>query len=303
MARLLFRLWLLLIMPSMAVSGQITHIDDFASQYDAPRSIRIWTPDNYPAHAPYRVIYMHDGQMLFDARKTWNGQEWRADETAQKLHDAGDLPGFIIVGIDARANAARYGEYFPQDAAALLEAPYGAAALRANHYLRFVVEELTPYIEANYAVRKDKAGRFMVGSSMGGLISLYALARYPDIFGGVAAMSTHWPGGPVTNWQKLDAGGKATAKALQDYFIANLPAPGQHRLYFDYGSATLDRLYPPLQRAFDRRLVVAGFKTDDFTSRFFEGAAHDETAWAARLGGVLRYLLDPQKPIKSSAQQ
>ena len=112
MARLLFRLWLLLIMPSMAVSGQITHIDDFASQYDAPRSIRIWTPDNYPAHAPYRVIYMHDGQMLFDARKTWNGQEWGADETAQKLHDAGDLPGFIIVGIDARANAARYGEYF-----------------------------------------------------------------------------------------------------------------------------------------------------------------------------------------------
>ena len=140
----------------MAVSGQITHIDDFASQYDAPRSIRIWTPDNYPAHAPYRVIYMHDGQMLFDARKTWNGQEWGADETAQKLHDAGDLPGFIIVGIDARA--ARYGEYFARRSSAA-GGPYGAA-VSGQSLFAFCIEELTPYIEANYAVRKDKAGRF-----------------------------------------------------------------------------------------------------------------------------------------------
>lgn len=297
MAHLLTWLHLLIGLPAVpAAAGTVAVVDAFASRHDAPRAIRIWTPDGYPAHAPYNVIYMNDGQMLFDARSTWNGQEWRADETAQSLHDEGGLPPFIIVGIDARAGVARHGEYFPQDAADYLADKSGLPGLRANRYLRFVTEELRPHIEANYAVRRDGSASFMVGSSMGGLMSLYALARHPRMFGGAAALSTHWPGGPVDDWERLDARGQATADALQDYFIANLPAPGRHRIYFDYGSATLDRLYPPLQRAFDRRLEAAGFESPHFTSRFFEGAAHDENAWAARLEGVFRYLLAGQEP-------
>ena len=112
---------------------------------------------------------------------------------------------------------------------------------------------------------------------MGGLISIYAAAEYPDVFGRVGAVSTHWPvgGGLVIDW-------------LADH----LPDPATHRLWFDHGTATLDAQYAPYQQRMDRVLREAGYvEGDNWVTRVYEGAEHNEAAWRARMDEVLVFLL------------
>lgn len=156
----------------------------------------------------------------------------------------------------------------------------------ADAYLEFLVSRLKPAIDRRYPTLSDPANTVVMGSSMGGLISLYALSRHPDVFGGAGCLSTHWPGG-------FDAGDSTLSDALHDLFADILPAAGRHRLYFDYGNATLDALYPPLQRRVDALLGDKGYGSADWTTRFFDGAEHSEQAWAARLDQPLRFLLPP----------
>ena len=112
---------------------------------------------------------------------------------------------------------------------------------------------------------------------MGGLVSLYALCQYPQVFGGAGCLSTHWPIGGME---------------LVDGMAAMLPAPGRHRLYFDYGTATLDAQYEPFQTAMDGRMAAAGYRRDeDWFILKFEGAEHTEAAWRARVETPLRFLL------------
>jgi enterochelin esterase-like enzyme len=115
---------------------------------------------------------------------------------------------------------------------------------------------------------------------MGGLISLYAVARHPGVFGGVGAVSTHWP---------------ACDGCSVDWFAKHLPRPRTHRLYFDYGTAALDALYPPHQARMDAALRRAGWREGrEWVTRRFEGAEHNEAAWKARVEIPLRFLLAPR---------
>ena len=124
----------------------------------------------------------------------------------------------------------------------------------------------------------------MLGSSMGGLISLYALAEYPRVFGGAACLSTHWPG------DLAEQPGPASA-ALVAYFGRKLPPAGAHRIYFDHGTGTLDARYPALQRQVDALMRAKGYTATDWQTRVFPGAIHDEASWAARLDQPLVFLL------------
>lgn len=117
----------------------------------------------------------------------------------------------------------------------------------------------------------------VMGSSMGGLISLYAIARRPDVFGRAAAVSTHWP---------------ACNGCTIDWFAAHLPDRRTHRLYLDHGTATLDAGYAPYQQRMDAALRRAGWRAGrDFVTRTFDGAEHSEVAWRARAEVPLRLLL------------
>jgi enterochelin esterase-like enzyme len=112
---------------------------------------------------------------------------------------------------------------------------------------------------------------------MGGLISLYALEQYPHVFGRAGCLSTHWPAGGAP---------------LVDDLAAHLPAPGRHKLYFDYGTATLDALYEPFQQRMDEHLAAAGYTRDhDWMTLKFDGAKHNEAAWRARVDLPVRFLL------------
>jgi predicted alpha/beta superfamily hydrolase len=148
---------------------------------------------------------------------------------------------------------------------------------KSDRYLRFMVEELKPFIDATYRTLPDRAHTAVLGSSMGGLISLYALAEYPSVFGRAGCVSTHWP-----------IGGSLPV----DYSANVLPRPGDHRIYFDYGTETIDADYEPYQLRMDALMQAAGYERGaDWITRKFEGAEHSERAWRARVDVPLRFLL------------
>ncbi len=146
------------------------------------RSRRIWLylpPDYATTAKTYPVLYMHDGQNLFDDRTAFSG-EWGIDEALNAAHAAGDW-GCIVVGID-NGGAQRINEYSP-----FVNAQYGGG--QGDAYLDFIVQTLKPYIDANYRTRPARLSTGLMGSSMGGLISLYGGLKFPEVFGRVGVFS------------------------------------------------------------------------------------------------------------------
>jgi len=280
------------------VSGRIERVTDFKSKYVTTRNIDIWLPEGYSSSEKYDVLYMHDGQMLFDPTKSWNQQAWDVDDVASKLMTEGKVRKFIVVGI-WNGGLTRHPDYFPQKpyesltatqkdsvSAQLRKAGRTEAAFQpqSDKYLKFLVEEVKPYIDKTYSVNTGRDHTFIAGSSMGGLISMYAICEYPKIFGGAACLSTHWPG-------TFAAENNPMPDAFLSYLSKHLPNAKNHRLYFDCGDQTLDAMYPAIQKKVDALLVRKGYTGDRGMSRFFPGADHSEKAWKARLDIPIVFLL------------
>jgi pimeloyl-ACP methyl ester carboxylesterase len=130
---------------------------------------------------------------------------------------------------------------------------------------------------------------------MGGLISLYAALEYPRVFAGAACLSTHWP-------LSLTHDSDAFPTAMIDYLAEKLPRHRRPRLYFDFGTATLDARYPPHQARVDALLLARGYTAPRRRlTRRFEGAEHNETAWARRLRIPLTFLLGRTAKVRAAA--
>ena len=273
----------------MTVSkGHLTIFPDFPSAYVAPRTVRVWTPANYDPAKRYDVLYMHDGQMLYDASVTWNSQEWGVDEAMDSLIALGRIRPTIVVGIDYNPEN-RIGEYCPDDVSLLLpdNTPiYDSFPSMGNAYLRFLVEELKPFIDSVYTTYPEREHTWTMGSSCGGLISSYALGQYPEVFAGAACMSTHctlaYPD-PV----HPDA---AKMAAYREYLRTHI-APNSAKLYMDQGDRTLDAFYGEAQAAINAMLRAEGWDSTHFEYRSFPGHAHCEDDWRARLDIPLQFLL------------
>jgi predicted alpha/beta superfamily hydrolase len=151
-------------------------------------------------------------------------------------------------------------------------------------YLKFLVTELKPFIDKNFSTKPDQKNTFITGSSMGGLISMYAICEYPKIFGGTTCLSTHWPG-------TFSATNNPIPDALVNYLQANLPNPKDHKIYFDYGDQTLDAMYKPFQEKVDVVMKAKGFTIKNWETKFFPGENHSEAAWGKRLDIPLLFLL------------
>ncbi len=284
-------------------AGQIVRFAGFASRFVAARNIDVWLPPGYDARKRYPVLYMHDGQMLFDSAITWNRQEWRVDETASRLMGEGLVGPFLVVGI-WNSGRTRYADYFPEKPFSLMSpearervlevsaagryAPLPDRKPNSDAYLRFVVTELKPFIDKTFSTRTGRDHTWMAGSSMGGLISWYALCEYPDVFGRIACLSTHWPG-------IFTMDGNTVPEGFFAYLKEKLPRPGRHYMYYDIGNRTLDSLYPPLQARFEVLLRSKSLVPPRVQCRIFPGQPHSEQAWAARLGDVLLFLGGNQK--------
>jgi len=272
-------------------SGQIEHYANFPSKFVDARNIDVWLPAGYTANKKYAVLYMHDGQMLFDSTITWNKQEWHVDEVLTKLLIEGSIKDCIVVGI-WNNGAYRRSEYLPEKAIQYMPKVMQDTLIKnelmgkslSDEYLQFIVTELKPFIDSNYAVFTGSVNTFISGSSMGGLISFYAICEYPEIFGGAACISTHWPGSKVADQEIIPA-------AFVQYARKNLPSPKNHKIYFDYGTKTLDQYYEPHQLKIDGVMKKKHFKAANWTTLKFEGAAHTEPAWSERLHIPITFLL------------
>lgn len=278
--------------------GQIIRHEHFPSAFVLPRNADVWLPDGYSSGKEYDVLYMHDGQMLFDANLTWNQQEWGVDETMRKLMGARSIRDCIVVAI--WNTPLRHIEYFPQKAWQYLKQeeidtlkkvsrsaglpPLFENDIISDNYLKFIVTELKPFIDSAYATIKGREATHIAGSSMGGLISMYAICEYPDIFGGAACLSTHWPGIFSTE-------NNPVPDALLRYLNDHLPFPGNNRFYFDYGTETLDAMYEPFQLKADKILAEKGYKAPLWITKKIPGAGHSENAWRERLEFPLLFLL------------
>jgi predicted alpha/beta superfamily hydrolase len=279
-----------------ALPGRLLRHAAFPSQYVAPRNVDVWLPPGYTdSAARYPVLYMHDGQNLFDAAHAYGGVHWGVAEAIVRLAASAEIRPAIVVGI--WSTPARLAEYMPRKAldggdVHVLEGqpPLAPADIVSDDYLAFITQELKPFVDSRYRTAPAGSDTFVMGSSMGGLAALYAVAEYPQVFGAAAAISTHWPAG----------GGVSIA-----YFGKALPPPGTHRFYFDFGTATLDAGYAPYQSRMDAAMRGLGYREGvDWTTRRFEGAEHSERAWRQRIDVPLRFLLggakEPAPPVRQS---
>jgi predicted alpha/beta superfamily hydrolase len=186
--------------------GQIKRIENFPSKYVDSRTVDVWLPINYSETKKYQVLYMHDGQMLFDPKTTWNKQEWGVDEKIDSLTQKKAIKEVIVVAV-WNIPTIRHLNYFPQKAIDFLsdsdkkfvideakKINLDLTQISSDNYLKFLVSEVKPFIDSHFSVHTDKENTAIMGSSMGGLISMYALCEYPDVFVKAACLSTHWIG-------------------------------------------------------------------------------------------------------------
>jgi enterochelin esterase-like enzyme len=276
--------------------GTITTLPAFPSAYVDSRPISIWLPSSYDSTKRYAVLYMQDGQMLFDSTVTWTRQEWKVDETMMTLLHEHKIRDAIVVGIHNNQQW-RASEYFPQAIVDSIPPEYRDHLVKgwlqnkpqADNYIKFLILELKPYIDSVYSTIPESSGTFVVGSSMGGLISLYALCEYPDVFGGAACISTHWPLSDPQDVPALDH--LNLARFFRFYLMKHLPSPEGHILYFDYGTATLDSFYKPHQMLVDTIVFQKGYTSENWVTKEYPGEEHNESAWAKRLHIPLEFLL------------
>lgn len=282
-------------------SGRLDTIAPFPSKLFADKPVYIWLPEGYSNQKKYAVLYMHDAQMLFDAKTTWNGQAWEVDEVASRLMQEGKVRDFIVVAAvngNYKDRGQRRDQYFPQKVFGSLSPEQQthlfaqksgtrtvfAGEIESDNYLKFLVDEVKPFIDKNYSVYTDVGNTFVMGSSMGGLISLYAISEYPEIFGGAGCLSTHWIGG---NPEISDY----VPPAFVAYMQEHLPDPASHKIYFDLGTETLDQHYPAFQANADQAMREKGFDHRNWITNTYVGDAHDEVSWQKRLHIPLLFLL------------
>lgn len=269
--------------------SQVVIHKDFPSQFISKRQVEVWLPKGYreDAVATYKVLYMHDGQNVFNPATAYTKTDWGVDEALDSLIESGKVPPTIVVAV-WNNGPLRFNEYAPN-----VEDPNGEMAawnqflkaqsgqpIISDNYLRFLVEELKPFIEKNYRVSNKTEDTAIMGSSMGGLISLYAICKYPAVFGQAGCVSTHWP---------LPTLGDT----FQRYVRQNMPDPATHKIYFDYGNQGLDASYFPWQTRMDLIMGEKGYtQNKNWQTRAFPGADHSEKSWQIRVDDILVFLLN-----------
>ncbi len=243
---------------------------------DRTRTIRLYLPPGYEtSHEHYPVLYMHDGQNLFDAATAYAG-EWGVDETLNELARTNGLK-LIVVGID-NGEKLRINELNPWDSARFGK---GEGAL----YMHFIVDVVKPYIDAHYRTKADRANTAIMGSSMGGLISHYAIAKYPKVFSKAGIFSpAYWLAAP----------------AIFDDPAESKFAPDT-KLYFYAGGKEGENTMPgmtEMERDMKRMvdsIRAAGFASRNLVVEVNPEAQHNEAAWRAEFPKAVTWLFAPQK--------
>lgn len=238
----------------------------WSPQLQIKRDVLVYLPPSYAGgERRYPVLYMQDGQNLFDGTTAFAGEDWHVDETMERL--SGDGYEAIVVGIN-HGGEQRIVEYNPFP---------GKLGSHGGDYIAFLADTLKPFVDANFRTLTEPAATGIMGSSMGGLISLYAFFSRPDVFGLCGALSP-----------SLFVG----RGAILHYAADAAYNPG--RIYLDNGS------HEPSARAMYDILRSKGYRVRADLRYVIEfGGKHTESAWARRLPGAVRFLLKEWKQKKT----
>ena len=252
------------------------------------RRVRIgdrWVDMWIPRDTPSGVIIAHDGQNLFDDRSATHRQTWQAARAAVVAARRVGVQPPAVVGVWNGSTALnpyqRGHELAPEKLLAKGVAVdpqvadwFDVSRLEGDRYLSEVCDRIVPHVMSTIGAEAPIA---MMGASMGGLATIYALGERPDVFQCGLAYSVHWP---------------LAGDSLVDGLVDHLPDPGRVRLWMQNGTGGLDASYAPLQRRADDRLVRRGYRHDrDFVSRVLRRSGHNEWSWAKRLPDAIAWWL------------
>jgi predicted alpha/beta superfamily hydrolase len=268
----------------------------------SPRHVWVWIPRQAPNnHTPMQVLYMHDGQNIFDGKDSITHHGWQVDQHLSRLIAKGLIPPTLVVGI--ASSSQRWLDYAPQapletaTAAQLMLAHGSVDHPQSDAYVNFLVDQLKPYIDAHFNTYTDAQHTAIMGSSMGGLISLYAYIKHPEIFGRVGALSSHWT--LSTEFKRygstpseMDPALREFATSFTQWFADQWPQAQSHRLWIDRGTLELDSFYADFLPMAQASLLSKGYHLgEQMQIKVYEGATHNELSWDQRLDDPLIFLL------------
>jgi predicted alpha/beta superfamily hydrolase len=249
--------------------GQLRKYENFRSKFlRNQRDIVVYVPLDYDQQPErrYPVLYLHDGQNLFDAATAFNGQDWHVAQTADYAISAGLVEPLIIVGL-YNTGKTRLREYTPTSVPRL-------GGGRADRYAKFLIEEVKPVVDRDYRTRPEASQTGIGGSSLGGLVSIYLGLKFSNVFSKIAALS------PSVWWNQRVILRLAQAAPVE-------PRP---RIWLDIGTREGPRIVDDVEK-FRDVLLSKGWQYDrDLHYERVEGAEHNEAAWAARVGPFLQFL-------------
>lgn len=228
-------------------------------------SHKIWIylpPNYYQTTKKYPVIYMHDGQNLFDSTTSFAG-EWEVDETLNTLFNT-SKKGFIVVGI-ANGGEARLDEYTPWK-----NEKYGGG--KGDYYINFLINTLKPHIDKHFRTKKQAKHTAIIGSSLGGLISYYGGLQYPKTFGKIGALSTSfWFSDKVYSFTETTKKSKST------------------KIYLLVGEKEGHNMVPDTQKI-EQLLLQNGFSSKNLKTKVHPKGEHNEAFWKSEFNDVITWL-------------
>ena len=283
---------------AQTASGTIKYFDIPPSVFVDTRNIDACISDGYDSDKRYSLLYLHAGQMLFDSTKSWKHQDWSVDETPANLLAGNNKKDCIVASVLNRELL--HEDYFPNNAHVYLtdeektdvyKTAFGNEKLLLlpglpvpGNYLKFSVPELKPLTNSNFPTIRDTSNTFHAGSDMDGAVSSNAICEYPEVFGGAACLSTEGSGTFKTE-------NNPVPPAFLKYMRDNLPLPGNHKIYFDYGTETLDSNYKPTRQQVDKIMKIVGYTPINWITKEFPGVVHAENAWSTRFYISVNFLL------------
>jgi predicted alpha/beta superfamily hydrolase len=268
--------------PNESITGDLRLHEFHSRVFRNTRMLRVWLPPRYdePGNASrtYSVLYLNDGQNLFDRATAFAGVEWQVDETADRLIRQEVIPPLIVVGID-NAQSERIKEYVPYRSF-----PPPVLRPKGKRYPAFLIDEVMPFVGERYRIAPGPENTGLGGSSLGALISLYTVIAQPGVFGRLLLES---PSLFISNRRILKK-----ARRFRKWPAKVFLAIGTREV----GREDKDRQVVEDVRELERSLRGAGLDERRLLLKIDEGASHNEAEWAKRFPDALSFLFGIPKP-------
>lgn len=251
----------------------------------------VWKPGDYSTSKTYPVVYVHDGSTLYEESRP--GDSWNLNNRLQALINAGTVAPCIIVSINTpdrmRTLLPNKPFYAMSQSDQNTIASHNGGTPRADETINFMVNQLKPYIDANFKTKTDRANTMVMGASMGGIFAIYAYSERNDIFGRMAALSPHYQG------TLIDVNDNLFTDEMVAYVNTFFPHSSTNgKVYFDRGTTSLDQNYEVAQNQVNTILAGKGYNDSNFKKTVYQGGGHTNVEWGQHVPSIFTFLMPSQ---------